>query len=152
YFASLALVFLLGSALNFASGQAPYYYESHFGETQLPALTAFLAKHHDLPLLLALLPWLGFVGTPFLTRSATEEYWKVDIFILRFLAFALCEMALFLFVTGALMLRFVVLYAMLDDGGGPLELILRLFFWGGVGLVIALAIKRMRQIPGEQAG
>lgn len=71
--------------------------------------------HHDLPLLLVMLPWLGFIGAPFLTRTSAREFWNVDLFVLRFLALVMGETALFVTDVVFLTLPLGTLYAVLDD-------------------------------------
>lgn len=76
----------------------------------LPAVLELLASGQCLALLLMMLPWFALAGLPLLTRAASQKYFDVASFSLRFLAFLLAEGLLILFFALVLWVPFSAIY------------------------------------------
>jgi len=113
YIASLLFVLFIGSFFHVAFWQAKFHAHHLLGGRPLPILFAFLIIHYGIMHFLFLFPWLGFAGLPFLAR--TEMRWDTNLFILRFIAFALVEFFMLTFFTFFLFVPFISYYAVLEN-------------------------------------
>ena len=146
YVSSFAVVFVLGNLFDIAFWQAGIHAEHVLDGKPLPAISEFFISHHHLPAHLALLPWLGLIGTPLLTPSATKDYWDSHSFSLRYLAFLSAELLLFIVLLFALALPFFPYYvANPSPQQSAIELIFRLIFWFSTALIGLVAIRRTCQ-------
>ena len=151
YISTFAVVFVLGNLFGEAFWQAGIHAEKTLEGKPLPSISAFFIRHYHLPGHLALLPWLGLVGAPLLTRSSTKDYWDSHSFCFRYLAFLSVEIVLFIVLLLALELPFIPHYiANPPHRQTGLELIVRLIFWFSTVLVILLAIRRTHQTRNDR--
>jgi hypothetical protein len=146
YILSFAVVFILGNLFDIAFEQAGFHAEHVLNGKPLPAISQFFISHHHLPAHLALLPWLGLIGTPLLTRFAAKNYWDSHSFSLRYLAFLSSELLLFIVLLLALALPFVPYYiANPPPRQSATELVVRLVFWSSTALIVLVAFRRIYQ-------
>lgn len=144
YLSSLMIFLILGSLFDIAFLQAGIHFRHLHGEMPLPNITRFFVENHNLPVHLVLLPWLGFVGGPLLSFSATKDYWDTSFFIMRFLAFFTCELLFILILLFALLLPFIPYYGVLEPfRQSPTELAIRVIFWCGIAIISILGIRRI---------
>ena len=147
YSASFFAVFLIGNLFDEAFWQTHLRVESLLGGKPLPAISQFFITRHHLPGHLMMFPWLALIGGPFLTRNAAKNYWDLQAFILRYLAFLSCELILFLVLKTDLTLPFISRY-LIDEPppNSTAEIVVRLVFWSAVLAIIFAAIYRSRQL------
>lgn len=147
YSASFFAVFLIGNLFDEAFWQTHFRVEQLLGGKPLPAISQFLITRHHLPGHLMMLPWLALVGGPFLTRNAAKNYWDLQPFIFRYLAFLSCELILFLALKTALTLPFISRFEIEESPpNSTAETVVRLIFWSAVFAIFFAAIYRSRQL------
>ncbi|MGC3989133.1 MAG: hypothetical protein QM796_05495 [Chthoniobacteraceae bacterium] len=145
YLTTFVSLFLIGILFDFAFFQAGLRWDHLKGHLPMPPLGSFFARNHQLPVYLALLPWLTFVGAPLLAR--TSDYWEFRSFVLRSMAFVASELLLLFFLGLALASLLTPDFPGLDSTYFSLpELIMKIAFWLLVGLIGFLAIHRLNQL------
>ena len=92
---SLFGLLILGPFMETVFFQASLWTERAFGGKEMPAITAAFYRNYRCVRYVMLIPWIGFVGLPWFSSSATRAYWEVSSFVLRFAAFITIEILIF---------------------------------------------------------
>jgi len=120
---SLFVLLILGPFMETVFFQASLWTERAFGAKEMAALTASFYRNYRCVTYVMLIPWIGFVGLPWFSLSATRAYWDVSSFALRFAAFITVEILIFaLFLVAIVAPWFNVLKVLDGSPHNPIEL------------------------------